>query len=301
MFLLKCLHYLNAIELWLNVHLNKKNEQEMSLQKINQPLSHDQLNKIAKGISVLLPGVLENVLSETKTTSHEGFIHRKLLVGSLGIHTNSETLHRIFSAYGEIQEAFVVKDKSGVSKEYGFVIFKNGPFGFDKETRKSRGYAIFVYKTLEGAKTAIYEPKCVDGHYLTCEMTIPRAKKKPCVGPNLNCNYGTSFYDRYENERSKFDGCGSRSEVSQVGVQYAPCQGNGKMYAQKCDCGLVSNGNIHVGLSSPVTGLNHMGSGLCSNMGHADFSFWSSDFPSSKTLLRIHQKMTGSLFLAVDS
>ncbi|XP_060190286.1 UBP1-associated protein 2C-like [Lycium barbarum] len=317
---------------------------------MNQSLSHDQLNKIAEGISVLLPGILENVLSGTKTTSREGSIHRKLFVGSLGLHTTSETLHRIFSAYGELEEAFVVIDKSGISKEYGFVIFQNvrsalmalkepykridgkmtvtkvansrtkdgeneslrtiyvsnvprdmfpgklleyfssygviekGPFGFDKETGKSKGYAIFVYKTLEGAKTAIYEPsKCVDGQYLTCEMANPRTKKKPRTIPNL-CNYGTGFYDRYKNERSRFDSYGSRPEVSQVGTQYVPCQGNGQMYAQKCDCGLVSNGNIHGGLSPTVMGLNHMGSGLCSNMGHADFSFWSSDFPRHKPL-----------------
>ncbi|XP_009607897.2 UBP1-associated protein 2C-like [Nicotiana tomentosiformis] len=345
MVFLRCLHFLNAIELWLNVRLNKKTEQEMmSLQKMNQLLTNDQLNKIAEGISVFLPGVLENVLSSTKTKSYEGSIQRKLFVGSLGCNTTSETLHRFFSAYGEVEEAVVILDKSGVSKEYGFVIFKHvksalmalkepykringkttitkvansgardrndeslrtvyvanvphnmlpgrvleyfssygviekGPFGFNKETGKSRGYAIFVYKTLEGAKTAIYEPiKWVDGHHLTCEMAIGRTKKKPRVslnsGPfNLNCHY--------QNSRSMFGGGGSRPEVSQVGVQYAQFQGNRDIYAQNCHCGLVSNCNIQVqGLSPTVIGRNHIGSGLCTKLSHGDYSLWSSEFP----------------------
>ncbi|KAK4724551.1 hypothetical protein R3W88_027330 [Solanum pinnatisectum] len=259
----------------------------MSLQNISQPLSHDQINKIVEGITILLPGVLENVLSGTKTTSsHDGFTHHKLFIGSLRIRTTSETLRQIFSAYGEIKDALVVRDKFGVSKEYGFVIFKNirsmlmalkepyngidgkmtitkiarsrirdvedeslrtiyvsnvphdmclgklleyflsygviekGPFGFHKETGKSRGYAIFMYRTLECAKAAIYEPnKCVDGHNLTCEMAIPKTMmKNPHVGPNLDFNFGPGLHDRYNNARSRFDGCSSRLEVSQVGT-----------------------------------------------------------------------------------
>ncbi|PHU12670.1 hypothetical protein BC332_19600 [Capsicum chinense] len=323
-------------------------------QNINQPLSHDQINKIAKDISVLLPGVLKNVLMGTKNMSHDGYIQRKLFIGSLGFQTTSETLHRVFSAYGDIEEAVVTRDKSGMSKEYGFVIFKNvrraiialkepykiidgkmtitkvaksrirevdneplrtihvsnvphdmfpgklfeffssygviekGPFGFDKETGKSKGYAIFVYKTLEGAKTAIYQPnKCVDGHYMTCSIAIPRTKETPCVGPNLKFKSGPGFLDRYNNVSSRFDDCGSRPVVSQVGTQYAPFNGNnGQMYSQKYDYGHVSNGNIHGGFSTPsVIGLNHMGSsGLCSNMGHADYNIWASGFPRPKPL-----------------
>ncbi|XP_049400042.1 UBP1-associated protein 2C-like [Solanum stenotomum] len=206
--------------------------------------------------------VTRNVLSRTKTTwSHDGFTHHKLFIGSLGLRTTSETLHRIFSAYGEIKDAFVVRDKFGVSKEYGFVIFKNirsmlmalkepyksldgkmtitkiarsrirdvedeslrtiyvsnvphdmcpgklleyflsygviekGPFGFDKETGKSRG------------------------HSLTCEMAIPKTMmKNPHVGPNLDFDFGPGLHDRYNNARSKFDGCSSRLEVSLVGT-----------------------------------------------------------------------------------
>lgn len=219
MFFLKCLHFLNAIEIWLNFHLNNKNE----VQNINQLLSHDQINKIVEGI----------------------FVHRKLFIRGLKFHTTSETLYRTFSTYGEIEKAFMVIDKSGLSKEYDFMIFKNvrsalmalkephknidekititkiaksttrdidyeslrtiyvsnvprdmfpgklyeyfssygviekGPFGYNKQSGKSKGYAIFVYRTLEGAKSAIYKPnKRVDGHYLTCEMAIPRKMMK---------------------------------------------------------------------------------------------------------------------------
>lgn len=55
----------------------------------------------------------------TKTTSsHDEFTHHNLYIGSLGIHTTSETLRQIFSAYGEIKDAFVVRDKFGMIKEY---------------------------------------------------------------------------------------------------------------------------------------------------------------------------------------
>ena len=74
-------------------------------------------------------------------------------------------------------------------------VIEKGPFGFDKETGKSRG------------------------HNLTCEMAIPRTMmKNPHVGPNLDFDFGPGLHDRYNNARSRFDGCSSRLEVSQVGT-----------------------------------------------------------------------------------
>ncbi|GAA0161081.1 RNA metabolism protein [Lithospermum erythrorhizon] len=50
----------------------------------------------------------------------------KLFVGGLAWETKSESLHRYFEQFGEIEEAVVIYDRtSGRSKGYGFVTFKD--------------------------------------------------------------------------------------------------------------------------------------------------------------------------------
>ena len=49
----------------------------------------------------------------------------KIYVGNLPFKIDSEGLKKIFSPYGEIEEAIVISDKfSGRSKGFGFVTFK---------------------------------------------------------------------------------------------------------------------------------------------------------------------------------
>lgn len=51
--------------------------------------------------------------------------------------------------------------------------------GVDKQTRKFKGYKIFVYKTVEAAKAAIMEPtKYANGSQSVCKLAID-GKKKP--------------------------------------------------------------------------------------------------------------------------
>ncbi|KAL8133151.1 uncharacterized protein LOC141712396 [Apium graveolens] len=46
-----------------------------------------------------------------------------------------------------------------------------GPLGFDMQTGKSKGYALFVYKNLEGVRKVLEEPnKIFDGKQLSCRM-----------------------------------------------------------------------------------------------------------------------------------
>lgn len=84
---------------------------------------------------------------------------RKIFVGNVPFDMPADRLLSHFSAYGEIEE---------------------GPLGFDKQTGKSRGYALFVYKTAEGARASLVDPtKTIDGHQLVCKLAIDGKKGKP--------------------------------------------------------------------------------------------------------------------------
>lgn len=86
---------------------------------------------------------------------------RKIYVANVPFDMPSDKLLSLFAQYGEIEE---------------------GPLGFDKATGKSRGFALFVYKTAEGAQAALVEPvKNIDGRQLSCKLAID-GKKKPGQG-----------------------------------------------------------------------------------------------------------------------
>ncbi|KAJ1688171.1 hypothetical protein LUZ63_019561 [Rhynchospora breviuscula] len=83
---------------------------------------------------------------------------RKIFVGNVLPDMSSERLLSHFSTYGEIEE---------------------GPLGFDKQTGKFRGYALFVYKTVSGAQAALVNPnKVFDGQTLACKLAIEGKKGK---------------------------------------------------------------------------------------------------------------------------
>lgn len=97
---------------------------------------------------------------------------RKIFVGNVPNDMSADKLLAHFACYGEIEE---------------------GPLGFDKQTGKPKGFALFVYKTAEGAQAALVDPiKTVDGKQLNCRLAD---NKKPKSGPdaggagNLNVNH----------------------------------------------------------------------------------------------------------------
>lgn len=96
--------------------------------------------------------------------------NRKIYVANVPVDMPSDKLLSHFSLYGEIEE---------------------GPLGFDKLTGKSRGFALFVYKTAEGAQAALVDPvKMIDGKQLSCKMAID-GKKKPGVNPTAGSTVGS--------------------------------------------------------------------------------------------------------------
>ncbi|XP_058098482.1 UBP1-associated protein 2A-like [Magnolia sinica] len=81
---------------------------------------------------------------------------RKIYVGNVNSDIPAAKLLTFFSKYGEIEE---------------------GPLGFDKQTGKSKGFALFIYKTVEGARKALEEPnKSFEGHQLYCQKATDSHK-----------------------------------------------------------------------------------------------------------------------------
>lgn len=95
---------------------------------------------------------------------------RKIYVANVPYDMPSERLLAHFSMYGEIEE---------------------GPLGFDKETGKSKGFALFVYKTAEAARASLVDSiKNIEGHQLNCKLAIDGKKGKPGVGGPGGVNDG---------------------------------------------------------------------------------------------------------------
>ncbi|XP_062096990.1 UBP1-associated protein 2C [Humulus lupulus] len=97
--------------------------------------------------------------SNTTTTASVADVSlRKIYVANVPYEMASDKLLAHFALYGEIEE---------------------GPLGFDKQTGKCRGYALFVYKTPEGAQAALVDPvKTIEGRQLNCKLAIDGKKGK---------------------------------------------------------------------------------------------------------------------------
>ncbi|KAF6149265.1 hypothetical protein GIB67_026121 [Kingdonia uniflora] len=110
--------------------------------------------------------------TQTQTQTHP--LHstenlpRKIYVGNVHSEISADKLHAFFSKYGEIEE---------------------GPLGLDRLTGKPKGYALFIYKTKDGARKALEEPsKNFEGHQLYCQKATDSNKLK--TGPPSHGNAG---------------------------------------------------------------------------------------------------------------
>jgi heterogeneous nuclear ribonucleoprotein A1/A3 len=101
------------------------------------------------------------------------YTQRKIFVSNVGADIDTQKLFQFFSKYGEIEE---------------------GPLGLDKVTRKPMGFALFVYKTIEGAKKALEEPhKSFEGIVLHCQKAIDGPKPNKTAGLGGFYGVGTSI------------------------------------------------------------------------------------------------------------
>lgn len=82
---------------------------------------------------------------------------RKIYVANVPQNVDAERLRTFFAKFGELEM---------------------GPIGFDPDTGKSRGYAIFIYRTNEGARRALEDPhKVFEGNKMHCQRAAEGKNK----------------------------------------------------------------------------------------------------------------------------
>ncbi|CAD6262080.1 unnamed protein product [Miscanthus lutarioriparius] len=101
------------------------------------------------------------------SSSQPDNMQRKIFVGNVHSDVDVDRLYEYFAQFGEIEE---------------------GPLGFDKNTGKPKGFALFVYKSAESARRALEEPmKNFDGKTLNVQKAID-GRTKGSSGTNTNAN-----------------------------------------------------------------------------------------------------------------
>lgn len=98
--------------------------------------------------------------------SSESVSSRKIYVGNVPKSAQGGALLEFFSQYGEIEE---------------------GPLGFDRDTGKCKGFALFIYKSSESARRCLEEPlKKFGGQQLQCKLAEGNRAKDE--GPSLSAS-----------------------------------------------------------------------------------------------------------------
>lgn len=84
------------------------------------------------------------------------YTQRKIFVSNVSADIEPQKLLEFFKQFGEVED---------------------GPLGLDKMTGKPKGFALFVYKSVESAKKALEEPhKNYEGHTLYCQKAVDGPK-----------------------------------------------------------------------------------------------------------------------------
>ncbi|KAI3842294.1 hypothetical protein MKW98_026084 [Papaver atlanticum] len=214
----------------------EEEEEEEDITKLLEPFSKKQLIDIICSIST------ENreIIQEIRKSADQNPSHCELFVHGLDWETTSDQFKQIFSTYGDIMQCRIVgfilyKHRKSVSKalkeplkkignriamchlssnqqkrrkifvgNYGEI--EEGPCGFDFYTGKLKGYAMFIYKTVQGARRAVEEPiKRFDGYILHCQMATDQRQKfglglggfSPYTGLSAGFNTQNGFTQPY--------------------------------------------------------------------------------------------------------
>ncbi|KAL6009675.1 hypothetical protein ACLOJK_000104 [Asimina triloba] len=123
------------------------------------------------------------------------YTQRKIYVSNVSADIDPQRLLQFFAKYGEIEE---------------------GPLGLDKQTGKPKGFALFVYQTIESARKALEDPhKNFEGHILHCQKAIDGPKPNKQNFPNnphrQSGGSAGSHFGRNDNNPNFMSGMGSHA------------------------------------------------------------------------------------------
>ncbi|KAE9614904.1 putative RNA recognition motif domain-containing protein [Lupinus albus] len=156
------------------------------VEKLLEPFTKEQLHALVKQAVEKYPDFVENVrqLADqpqknigNRTTSCQlasagpvpapppvtpavsEYTQRKIFVSNVSADIDPQKLLEFFRQFGEVED---------------------GPLGLDKQTGKPKGFALFVYKSVDSAKKALEDPhKPFEGHVLYCQKAVDGPKGKP--------------------------------------------------------------------------------------------------------------------------
>lgn len=111
--------------------------------RVLTPLSKDQLVELLAGACIENQDVLRRVFE----VICESRSHRRLYIKNLPFSANTESVIKVFSQFGDVEEGIVLK--------------KDG---------KSRGYAFVTFKTIESALLACKNPVTMSGRFLMVKL-----------------------------------------------------------------------------------------------------------------------------------
>lgn len=119
------------------------------------------------------------------------YTQRKIFVSNVSADIEVPKLVEYFSKFGEIED---------------------GPLGLDKQTGKPKGFALFVYKSVESARKALEEPhKNFEGHTLHVQRAIDGPKQsKPFFQQHHHHQQQQHHHQPYHHhsKKSKYSGGG---------------------------------------------------------------------------------------------
>ncbi|XP_071901992.1 UBP1-associated protein 2B [Coffea arabica] len=174
---------------------------------------------------------------------------RKLFVANVGPNANVERLRAFFGKFGEIED---------------------GPLGLDPSTNKPRGYAIFVYKSVDGLNKALEQPaKLFEGSQLNCKKFVEGFNNN-----NNSKNGGSKGSNQQQNQGGGNHGLGINPGYLGSGLN-----AGGMFMQQNPGIGLVGNPMLAAALNQPGLavaamagiggnfGLNNLNPGMIGNYG----------------------------------
>lgn len=112
------------------------------------------------------------------------YTQRKIFVSNVAADLEPQKLLEFFSKFGEVEE---------------------GPLGLDKQTGKPKGFCLFVYKTVEGARKALEEPhKTLEGHTLHCQKAIDGPKHSKGNFYQQHQNQSQQHYPQHHHQQQQY-------------------------------------------------------------------------------------------------